>query len=190
MSISFGLSGSSVPFSGRQLILDIGPRHRSRCFTRIVYRVFSFFSFFFNHSKIATEHRWHRFLPSGTIWLRKILLIFILVLPAHLLLISSTALWEPAPWSFLWLHKQSQTALTVWFCVHLSLSPTFFLILWLPASPSVFLPLPRFSLRLFFTPSLCSSLTAPLLGSTEGSRENKDLVQWFWSWFSADWMED
>lgn len=52
----------------------------------------AYFFFFFNHSKIATEHRWHRFLPSGTIWLREILLIFLLVLPAHLLLISCAAL--------------------------------------------------------------------------------------------------
>lgn len=69
--------------------------------------------------------------------------------PAHFLF---TALWELPPWSVLWLHKHPQTALTVRLRVHLSLSPTFFLILSLHASPSVFLPLPRSSL---FSPPHC-----------------------------------
>lgn len=115
-----------------------------------------FFFFFFNHSKSAAEHRWHHFLPSGTIWLQRLLLILLLILPAYLLLIfSHRSPRASSPVIFLRLHRHPQTALAVWLCVHLPppTSFTFFPILSLRASPPVFLSLPRSSL--FFHPRLC-----------------------------------
>lgn len=113
-----------------------------------------FFFFVFNHSKSASEHRRHHFLPSGTIWLWRILLILLLILPAYLLLISLTTLQEFPPRSFLWLRKHPQTTLAVCYSVRLLSLPlssphTFTACL----SLSVALPSSPLFFFFFFTPS-------------------------------------
>ena len=113
-----------------------------------------FFFFFFNHSKSAAEHRWHHFLPSGTIWLQRLLLILLLILPAYLLLIfSHRSPRASSPVIFLRLHRHPQTALAVWLCVHLppppllSLSSQYFHCVPLPRCSS-----PSLAPLFFFTP--------------------------------------
>lgn len=110
---------------------------------------------FFNHSKSAVEHRWHHFLPSGTIWLQRLLLILLLTLPAYLLLIfSQRSLRASSPVIFLRLHRHPQTALAVWLCVHLPPSFLHFLPNTFTACLSPGVPLPP-SLLSFFHPRLC-----------------------------------
>ena len=103
-----------------------------------------------NH-KSAVEHRWHCFLPSGTIWLQRIPLILFLILPparpSHQLLRASSLVISPASQT----SSDSQCAHSFIFPffslipLSLSLSLPYFLPPHFPlqAHPSVFLHLPR-----------------------------------------------
>lgn len=133
------------------------PQHRICCLMHIVYHVciciFACCYFFLTHQSAPFPAQWHHLAADDSF--------------------SISSLRAP----FLWLRKHPKTALTVCFCVHLSLSLADFLPHTFTACLSLNVPSPP-SLPSFFTPSLCSSLTAPLLRSAGGAKKTK-------IWFSG-----